>query len=151
MSKGIDYGMGKTNIDPANGIRFGVIGMNSEHLTEWAWESVEADYGEATCPECGGLVQDSDETPEDASKDWHCPTCHKSYWAHEVYGEEAIGHDLDSDGYKGRVDTDGDLFLTASLFYTRAQFCSPCAPGACHLEHPMADGEKCYALGHDWI
>ncbi len=31
---GIDYGMGQTNIDKANGIRFGVIPMND--LTEFA-------------------------------------------------------------------------------------------------------------------
>ncbi len=53
---GIDYGMGTTNIDKENGIRYGVIPQN-EVLQVWC-DSSEAYYGEpeeCTCmnPECG--------------------------------------------------------------------------------------------------
>ena len=45
---GIDYGMGKTNIDTITGIRFGVINANK---TDYLWDSAEAVYSE-DC-ECG--------------------------------------------------------------------------------------------------
>lgn len=50
-----------------------------------------------------------------------------------------------------------DLWVFKSPFYTYAQFCSPCAPGACHLSHPLSEEalrppqNKCYCLGHDWF
>lgn len=159
MGRGIDYGNGLTNVDLANGIRYGVIGMNCEHLSEWAWEGMESDYGDPACPKCGGTVVSSDEAPEGdtadtdhkGDKDWYCPACELSHWSDAVYGDEAIGHDLDSDGYRGRVDSHNDLMLFKSPFFTLCQFCSPCAPGAGHLENAVRDGVKTYALGHDWF
>lgn len=56
-----------------------------------------------------------------------------------------------ADGYAGRVDAAGDLFLTKAPYYTHAQFCSPCAPGAGHLENPCPSGPKTYCLGRDWF
>ena len=58
MSKGIDYGMGTTNVDKQTGIRFGVIAMHE--LNEWAHESFEADYGSPCCPKCGNDAVDGD-------------------------------------------------------------------------------------------
>jgi hypothetical protein len=156
--KGIDYGMGTSNINPETGIRFGVIGVNCEHLDEWFWEQMEADYGDPGCPKCGGAVVEYDhekhgEYPEHRGcDDYACESCGIALDSGDCYPDEAIGHDLDSDGYKGRIGSDcTELFVTASRYYTRAQFCSPCAPGACHLEHPMSDGEKAYCLGHEWF
>lgn len=151
MGRGIDYGMGTTNIDRETGIRYGVINMNA--LSQWAWESVDSDYGDPACPNCGGSVIDSDDASDDAQgdKDWYCETCCESQWSDAVYGDEPVGYTLDEDGYKGIVDSSGDLMLFASPYYTRAGFCSPCAPGACHLESPCDDGEKTYCLGHDWF
>lgn len=59
MSKymGLDYGHGQTNIDRATGIRFGVIAMNS--LSAYAWDNLEANYGEPSCPKCGNDCLDS--------------------------------------------------------------------------------------------
>lgn len=45
----------------------------------------------------------------------------------------------------------GDIFVTLSPYFTRAKFCSPCAPGACYLLNPNADGERAYCLGHEWF
>lgn len=58
MSKGIDYGMGATNIDNATGIRYGVIHQN-EVCQAWC-DSSEADYGKPHCPKCGNEADDID-------------------------------------------------------------------------------------------
>lgn len=151
MGRGIDYGMGTTNIDAATGIRFGVINMNA--LNEWAWEGVESDYGDPACPKCGGSVIDSDDAGEefDADKDWFCEACEASHWSDMVYGDDPVGHTLDDGEYKASIGTDGDMMLVSSPFYTLAGFCSPCAPGAGHLESPCDDGVKTYCLNHDWF
>ena len=157
---GIDYGHGRTNVDPATGIRYGVINMNA--LIEWAWESMEGDYGEPSCPECGGSVK----TPEEADgniddyvpgrkhgccADYVCESCGIYLNSDMATDDDPVGYVLDSDGYEGWVGGDGDLMLTASLYYTHAQFCSPCVPGAGHLEQPCDGGPKTYALSHDWF
>lgn len=165
--RGIDYGMGRTNIDRETGVRYGVINMNA--LSEWAWESFEADYGDPACPKCGGEVVDSSDLDEDAEnereradqgdgrlpldiqKDYFCRSCNKSYWSDRVYGDDPNGWTLDDGEYQATVDSQNDVFITRSPYYTHAQFCSPCAPGAGHLENPTEDGVKTYAFGHDWF
>lgn len=50
-------------------------------------------------------------------------------------------------------EAEGD-FILKSPYYTYAQFCSPCAPGAGYLPSPLKDrpaGNKTYCLGHDWF
>lgn len=145
MGKGIDYGMGTTNIDKATGIRFGVIGQNAEGLSEWLYESLEADYGDPACPKCGRNVKAG------GRSDYRCPKCRRDYRSDEVYGEEPLRHVITEPGYKGTLDTGGDIFVTLSPYYTHAQYCSPCAPGACHLENPDPEGDRAYCLGHDWF
>ena len=41
--------------------------------------------------------------------------------------------------------------ILKSDYYTHAQFCSPCVPGAGNLDSPCDSGEKAYCLGHDWF
>ncbi len=142
MPRGIDYGMGTTNVDTATGIRYGVIPAND---VPYIWDSVESDYGDPSCPKCGGPVTKS------RSKDYRCKPCRKSLWSHEVYGDDPIGHDLNTDGIAGRIDSHGDLMIFKSPYYTRAAFCSPCAPGACYLTDATDDGERAYCLPHDWF
>jgi len=158
MSKGIDYGMGQTNIDPENGIRYGVI---SQYSLDYWEEGSEPDYGKATCPDCGTPADDIDEAPEDygALEDWEdngneycCLKCRYSFEAEEAWGDEPLGWVYDKGGYEAhQTRDDSDIWVTKSPYYTRAQFCSPCAPGACHLDHPMPEGEKAYCFGHDWF
>jgi hypothetical protein len=38
-----------------------------------------------------------------------------------------------------------------SPYYSLAQFCSPCVPGAGNLESEDEDGVKTYCLSHDWF
>lgn len=164
-SRGIDYGLGMANVDrrgPLFGgdIRYGVI-PSQLVLQAWADES-EADYGDPACPECGGPVVDSsnatarDENGDDPDRDYFCKTCRKSFWSDVCFGDEPYGHyygtkDAPQDGYFLHSDSDGDIWVELSPYYTRAQFCSPCAPGAGWLASPSPDGEKTYCLGPDWF
>lgn len=63
-------------------------------------------------------------------------------------------------GYRITKCLSNDLFVSKSPFFTYAQFCSPCVPGACNLDSPLEDpsdqlkwpdSNKCYCLGIDWF
>jgi hypothetical protein len=158
---GIDYGMGQSNVDRKTGIRFGVIPMNA--LNEWAWEGVESDYGEPHCPKCGNEAIDGDipgasaddedyTCSQGACGDYACESCRLFFDGEEAFGDEPIGHTLDDGEYKGTVGSDGDLFILSSPYYTHAQFCSPCAPGAGYLLSPTdKSGPKVYCLDKSWF
>ena len=53
---GIDYGLGQSNIDKVNGIRFGVISIHS--IMPECMDYFENEYGDPRCPECGNPVID---------------------------------------------------------------------------------------------
>jgi hypothetical protein len=148
---GIDYGLGQSNVDRETGIRYGVISQNSV-LQSWA-DSSEPEYGEPTCPECGGSVKDSSEVEADwnTGKDYACVECKQVFWSDRVFSDEALGYSYTGDGYKLTDCLDSDVFVLKSPYYTFAQFCSPCVPGAGNLDNPCTDGPKTYALGHDWF
>ena len=47
-----------------------------------------------------------------------------------------------------------DICIILSPYYTYAQFCSPCVPGACNLDAPLSEpheANKCYCFGLDWF
>lgn len=163
---GIDYGLGKTNIDIKKGIRYGVIPIHD--LNEWAWEEFEGQYGDPCCPECGNTVEESC-----YGKDYFCNYCYEvnvippedgsedeeykekyCYWSEECYPEQALSWLLDNGEYLAEHGEDCDIFILKSPYYTHAQFCSPCAPGACYLRNPVdsdLDNNMCYCFGHDWF
>lgn len=151
--KGIDYGMGFTNRDKKTGIRYGVIPQN-EVLQAWA-DSSEADYGkpsEATCPHCKQDLVLAANTEWSDSID--CPHCEESFEVELPEYSEPLRFTYSADGYECSSDDHGDIFITKSPYYTYAQFCSPCAPGACYLTQPLEEknpNNKCYCFGHDWF
>jgi hypothetical protein len=173
MSRGIDYGLGQTNIDKETGIRFGVIHAN-EVCQAWS-DSSESEYGEPSCPKCGNEAVASDapipedeiqeEGDEDKARDelgykslhgvcgdYACDSCRILFDGDEAYGCESIAFNLDDGEYKATQGGDDcDIFILKSPYYTRAEFCSPCAPGACYLVNHTADGERAYCFGHDWF
>lgn len=141
---GIDYGLGRTNIDQETGIRYGVI---SQHTVGERWyDAAEPQYGDPTCPKCGAIVH-----PARANKDYRCRACRANYWSDEVYGEEPIGYTFEDSEYSITDCLDSDIMICRSPYYTFAQFCSPCVPGAGNLDTPMPDGVKTYCLGADWF
>lgn len=158
MSAGIDYGMGRVNIDKGNGIRYGVI---SQHSVSQAWcDSSEAQYGEPHCSKCGNDAKNSADLPEEseeweiargACSDYGCERCKYIFDACEAFGDEPIGFTYEGDGYRLEDCLDSDICVLKSPYYTLAQFCSPCVPGACSIESPDENGAKAYCLGHDWF
>lgn len=158
---GIDYGLGQSNIDHETGIRYGVISQNCI-LQAWA-DSSEADYGEPHCPKCGNPADDIDQAPdlEDENHGWTiaeyecwdycCTSCRYVFGPESAFGDEPLGFTYDADGIKAFSDSSGDVWVIKSPYYTRAQFCSPCAPGACHLENPTDKGERAYCFPADWF
>lgn len=161
---GIDYGRGTTNIDK-NGIRYGVIQAN--HVGQVWYEDSEPDYGEPTCPECGNPVVDAfDKQFEDVDLvDWKqydnfgcidyvCKNCEHTLDTNFVWPDEPFSFNYDDGDYKchqGRDDS--DIFIGKSPYFTYAQFCSPCAPGAIYLENEVEpdQNQRGYCFGHDWF
>jgi len=121
---GIDWGRGKANIDPETKIRFGVIPEN-DVLQAWA-DSAEPYYGNKEVPDDDDLGYD-----------------------------EPYSYYYEGDGFFAECTCgQGDIFISKSPYFTYAQFCSPCAPGACHLRNPINENFKnnrCYCFGHDWF
>lgn len=117
---GIDYGMGKVNVDSSTGIRYGVISQHS--ISGFALDDFEPDYPEQ-------------EEGEDTFVEY-----------------EPLMHILDDGQYYAQMHTNGDIFILKSPYYTHAQYCSPCAPGTCHLDHPVDEtGPRAYCLGSEFF
>jgi hypothetical protein len=48
---GIDYSLGRSNVDRSNGIHFGVISLHAINMDRL--EEFESQYGNPHCPKCG--------------------------------------------------------------------------------------------------
>lgn len=172
---GIDYSRGQANVDEENGIHYGVISVfDLPHF----YESSTPDYGEPCCPKCGEEASDIDEAPdnygvpciktddgvhwypndsgwEDNGNELCCLNCKYTFEVCEASFPETPDYWFhDEDGYRACVrGDDSDVFFSKSPYYTWAQFCSPCAPGAGHLGNPTEEGvgAKTYCPGHDWF
>lgn len=155
---GIDYGLGRTNVGSA-GIRYGVIQAN--HVGSAWYDSSESDYGDPTCPKCGNAVKAAKgeyarfEHAKHECSDYVCHACKYVFGSESAFGETPQCHKLDDGQYKAtQGGDDSDIFILSSPYFTYAQFCSPCAPGACYLENTLEepnDNNKAYCFGHDWF
>ena len=154
-----------SNVD-SNGIHFGVISQHS--IMPEAMGDFEQDYGKPTCPKCGNTVHrmyryerkpilldpvETDTWPsyQNGCADYGCLNCEHTLDSRDVFSDEPQGFSYDKDGYKLCDCLDSDIFVLKSPYYTFAQFCSPCTPGAGNLDTPCAEGPKTYCLGHDWF
>ena len=157
MYAGIDYGMGKTNVDVKTGIRFGVISQNSV-LQAWA-DSAEADYGEPedsqVCPHCGEEWEKPENAGPEVKLEWldtlECTYCEEEWEVEFPDCCEPIGWTLDDGEYKAVDCLGSDIMILSSPYYTLAQYCSPCCPGAGNLDCAMDGGHKTYWFGHGWF
>ena len=147
MSIGIDYGWGSVNIDHKTGIHYGVISQHSID-PQALWDDVEYDYGKPTCPNCGDDIRES---TADEDKDFYCEKCDTAQWSDSVYSNEPLGWSFEESEYSLGPCHDSDIFVFRSPYYTFAQFCSPCVPGAGDLDGYDKDGVKTYCLGHDFF
>ena len=141
--KGIDYGRldPTVNRNPETGIP-----QNSDVLQAWA-DSSEAWYGDPSCPDCGG------ELTETETDTYACEACETTVDSDHAYPMEPLGYYLEDSEYSAECGDSGDIFVTRSPYFTYAQFCSPCAPGACYLLNPLDTPDpdnKAYCFGPDW-
>jgi hypothetical protein len=152
---GIDYGLGKSNIDTKTGIRYGVINQN-EVLQAWA-DSSEPFYAspwdccfEMECLGCG-----KDFMVPEKDIDWGdmvpCPTCGEENEVELPDMADPSSYFIEDADYSAECGDDGDIFITKSPYYTHCQFCSPCAPGAGYLMNPVDNGVKTYCFDHSWF
>jgi hypothetical protein len=151
MNYGTDYGHGTTNVDPSSGIRYGVI---PAHAIGQAWyDDAEPEYGPPSCPKCGNDDVPAQRDPSNCCRDYYCLPCNYPFDSDEAYGDEPLAWSYDGQGIQAQQSGDDpDVWILKSPFYTHAQFCSPCAPGACHLETPVdTGGPRCYCLPADWF
>lgn len=135
------------NKDNETGIRYGVISQNAV-LQAWC-DSSEGEYANV-CPHCGNEPKSG----KDIRDMKRCPSCRKVLRDGDFDEGEPIAYTLDDGEYLASCGEDGDIFIIKSPYYTYAQFCSPCAPGACHLNNPLEspiEDNKCYCFGHDWF
>lgn len=139
---GIDYGNGKTNCDPKNGIRYGVIPLSA--LQDWAIAEFESKYY-GYCPECGA------DLPDEYDPRGMMPECGHEFEYEDQFSDQPDEMTYDKNGLRMEIDSYGDVWIFKSSVYTYAQFCSPCAPGAGHLSNPCEDGPPVYCLPSDWF
>ena len=121
---GIDYSLGQSNRNQETGIHYGVIHANE--VGQYWYSDSELHYDLDNCP-----CEDND----------YCDCAPVSFYIddNEITAEQAAD--------------DTDIFVTKSKYFTYAQFCSPCAPGAGYLlNYTDPDvGVKTYCFGHDWF
>lgn len=92
------------------------------------------------------------ETLHHACGDYACDSCRILFDGEDAFGESPDSWYVDDGELKAcQGGDDTDIFILRSPYYTRAQFCSPCAPGAGHLRNPDPEGVRTYCLGHDWF
>ncbi len=93
------------------------------------------------------------ETERGACGDYACDSCRYLFDGEDAFGESPLAWTLDDGEYKAsQSGEDCDIFILKAPYYTHAQFCSPCAPGACSLSCPVDEtGPKAYCFGHNWF
>lgn len=156
---GIDYSLGTANRDPDTEIHYGIISAHS--LDPYALDCFEPEYGDPTCPKCGERAVDFDCEKHDnydeyfgGCSDYVCESCHLVFDTWDCFPEEALGSTYNEGDTVLWWDNYNDVHVYKSPHYTYAQYCSPCAPGAGHLDHPRSPNSgapKTYCLGPEWF
>lgn len=158
---GIDYSLGRSNVNHETGIHYGVVHANE--VGERWFEDAQAEYGDPTCPKCGNTAiaadtlgkhepgdEDCTSEPHEC-EDYACMACKHLFGSESAFGDDPLGFSYTDSEYTCTQGQDGDIFVIASPYYSRSQFCSPCAPGAGYLMTPCETGPKTYCLGHEWF
>lgn len=170
---GLDYSLGLSNTDRDTGIRYGVISQNSvspdaidDMFTQGedvAYDESLAEYLKTSRAEWVSDGNDEDDFDEDEAAQGFA----------DNYSSDGGLNDIkfERDGYLLTGCLQSDVFVLRSPFFTFAQFCSPCVPGAGNLDSPfqsanVQDGldgtdyaseaseagfPRVYCLGHDWF
>ena len=168
QSPGICYSY-SANIDLETGIRYGVISQRScsgdalddilSRGTDLAWKKALTEALADARQEAESRGEDLDDLDEDRIADRLSDN-----WESDIRT-----YLYDVDGYQVTGCLSSDLMVMRSPYYTFAQFCSPCVPGAGNLDNPFsplaaqispAEIEtmatamgfpRVYCLGPDWF
>lgn len=150
---GIDYGRGLANIDTATGIRYGIFPRRM--LDEWA-ESDATPVFRKCCPHCGSDLPE-EWTPERYPHylpSWElCPHCGEEIEEGDEHPDEPEFWGItqeESGKWSAWFDDSWDAWFTAGPWVYRANYASPCAPGAGYVSRLLtADRGDCYCYGPD--
>jgi hypothetical protein len=176
---GIDYTPigDKTNRDVETGIRYGIISERSLGHVSFTDDNVRSNGDNLTRQ---SAVEEVKVALWNAVSDWvyerrKDEVMSDLFYAIEEhfndrYEENEDTYRYEKDGYIIQTASNMELFVIRSPYYTYAQFCSPCVPGAgnldCVFQHGAAPGlegedyaeaaEKCgfpkvYCLGPEWF
>ena len=145
-TSGIDYSNGRSN--RSGGYHYGVIPCHD--LAPWIYDEIDPVYV-ARCPHCGDDLDKSFDCDDEDHNS--CVVCGMTLIESDFDDQSADYYTLNDPDYDAAVafDSDSDLFITRSPYFTRAQFCSPCAPGAGYLRNPCDTGPKTFCLGHEYF
>lgn len=179
-NRGIDYAAGQpVNRNTETGIRYGIIPQNSldpNALNDVFQNGDDLDYA-GYCDEAKNKLRSalsdffSDYKHGEEKQSQLDSAVENAFDAiSDSLGDTYPGSDgctrmgYNKDGLKLLTDSSGELWVTESPFFTYAQFCSPCAPGACYLKSPIELhfdtvempikpplANKCYCLPADWF
>ena len=116
---------------------------------------MELDHGdtESHCPECGGKVEwaEFEQYHTHQCEDLVCLHCRITFDSEVAYPDEPVAQTLEEGDCSAIQCLDTDWMVTMSPFITRAQFCSPCVPGAGNLESPCESGPVTLCFGHNFF
>lgn len=161
---GIDYGLGRSNVSEI-GIRFGVIPQNALdpdaaqdvwfHGRNLTFENYLAEAKDKIRNALSDFFSDYKHGDKPSKLESALADCFEVIEQDLSDGYDS-GDDqylYESEGYKVST-SETDLFIEQSPYFTYAQFCSPCAPGACYLLNPLetpVESNRAYCFGHDWF
>lgn len=149
MGIGIDYGLGRVNVDKETGIRFSVLGFSCGALEEGVLGEFESVYS-MSCPSCGEEL--SDDTFPGEGEDRHCPSCGFEIPEDEEWPDDPDYYSFLDESLEAFYSSDVlGIWIVRSPFYTRGRFCSPCCPGAIDLDEPDNNGAKGFCFGPEWF
>lgn len=146
---GIDYGLGKSNVDPKTGIRYGVISQRSLQCEAASEVFVEGAVYTPCCPHCYEPYEAEGDAPDT------CPACGEAVEDWEYGDEPAYIEYHEGEGADEIIILDclgTDFMVIKSPFTATGPFCSPCVPGAVNLDDTDGTfGARCYCLPDDWF
>jgi len=163
MSAGIDYSMGLANRDSVTGIHYGVIHQNAvnpediseiyDNGTDLRWEQAKKELQEQLSAAIMGVLEETSISKRRAQEiaDDTAESIVDDEAGEMIQFDESGPMLYEEDGYVIQTSDGGDLFVIKSPYYTHCRFCSPCAPGAGHLQNYQKDGIVTYCLGADWF
>lgn len=159
---GIDYsGPGSTvNRDAETGIRYGMISTNSldcwsiseiyDNGEDQGFLAMQEELKESIAAAIEKAVEDYGSLQDGVAEDI-AQSVIESGDIEYADCQESGPYLWEREGYKLLTTSDNNLWVFGSPYYTHAQFCSPCVPGAGNLDTYCAEGPKTYCLGHDWF